>query len=188
MRTLLAGLAGGAILFVWGAVSHMATPLGNMGFGTIAEAAEPALLTAMKSAMTERRIYIVPGFDFENPTDAAKKAWMEKVEAGPVAWVAYYPGPGTMMDPMQLATEFVFNVLEGLILAFIVARLSPGAGYGTRVLVCFLAGIAAAVAIDGSYWNWYHFPTAFFLAQLVGTPVGSLLAGLAVAKIVRPAA
>jgi hypothetical protein len=35
-RTFLAALVGGIVVFVWGAVSHMALPLGEMGLARLA--------------------------------------------------------------------------------------------------------------------------------------------------------
>jgi hypothetical protein len=35
-------------------------------------------------------------------------------------------------------------------------------------------------------WNWYRFPTAFTLAQLVEHVVGFLLVGVAAALIMKP--
>ena len=35
------------------------------------------------------------------------------------------------------------------------------------------------------YWNWYGFPDAFFLAQMIDLVVGWTLAGVAMAAVFR---
>ena len=48
-------------------------------------------------------------------------------------------------------------------------------------------GLLAAIMTIVPYWNWYGFPTDFSLAQIIQHTVGWLLAGIALAAIVRPA-
>jgi hypothetical protein len=75
----------------------------------------------------------------------------------------------------------MLNLLESMIVAFVIARVT--AGYLTRVFLCALIGLSATLTVDGSYWNWYHFPTDYFVAQIAHNTIGALLAGLAIAKI-----
>jgi hypothetical protein len=61
------------VLFVWGAISHIALPLGEAGVRSMPASVEPAVLAAMKTAMNERAIYIFPGMDmFHSPSEAAR--------------------------------------------------------------------------------------------------------------------
>ena len=50
-RTIVAGVAGGVMLFVWGAVSHMALGLGDTGIKVMPR--EDAVLTAMRDTLHE---------------------------------------------------------------------------------------------------------------------------------------
>jgi hypothetical protein len=61
------------------------------------------------------------------------------------------------------------------------------ATYWRRVGLAALLGAFASFAISSIYWNWYRFPTAFFLAQGVDMVVGWSLAGAVVAKLIPPA-
>ncbi len=184
MRILLAGVVGGLIVFIWGAVSHMATPLGHMGFAAMPPEKEPEVVAAMKDAMRERRIYFIPGADMSaEMTTEAFEAHSKKIEAGPAAFIAWEPGSGAVLGPITLATEFGFNVLESLIAAFIVGSMSS---YFRRVVACTLIGLSATLTVEGSYWNWYHFPTDYFSAQLMHNTIGAFLAGLLIAKLARP--
>jgi hypothetical protein len=42
-----------------------------------------------------------------------------------------------------------------------------------------------ALDVDGSQWNWYGFPTAYFTAQLADHAIGWFLAGIVIAWICR---
>ena len=58
--------------------------------------------------------------------------------------------------------------------------------YGRRLALVAIFGLAAWLSIEVSYWNWYGFPANYALAQLIDQVGGFLVAGLLVAKIVRP--
>ena len=63
-------------LFVWGAISPMALPLGQAGLRSVPPNREETLLAAMRSAMSERAIYFFPGMDMSRQlTDEERKAW-----------------------------------------------------------------------------------------------------------------
>ena len=47
-------------------------------------------------------------------------------------------------------------------------------------------GLFGIVSLLVSYWIWYGFPVEYVCGELVTEVVGWLLAGLAIAKIVRP--
>ena len=54
---------------------------------------------------------------------------------------------------------------------------------GDSVLAVF-----ASVSLSLSYWNWYNFPAAFVLGELVTEVIGMFLAALFIAKVVPRAA
>jgi hypothetical protein len=160
----------------------MATPLGHIGFAAMPEAKEPAVVAAMKDAMRERKIYFVPGADMSQDYTAEEFEQRAKlIEAGPSGFLVWEPGAGATLGPKTLGTELMLNLLESMIVAFVIARVT--AGYLTRVFLCALIGLSATLTVDGSYWNWYHFPTDYFVAQIAHNTIGALLAGLAIAKI-----
>ena len=93
-KAILGGLLGGLALFVWGMVSHMALPLGEAGVRSMPASAEPAVLAAMSSAMSEHALYIIPGMDMSHsPTEEEQKAWQAKYDAGPAGIVVFNPKP-----------------------------------------------------------------------------------------------
>ena len=53
MRVIIAGLLGGLVIFIWGAVSHMALPLGEMGMAQPAN--EDAVIAVMQGNAANAR-------------------------------------------------------------------------------------------------------------------------------------
>src|SRR5262249_4515340 len=49
MRILLAGIAGGIVMFIWTSIAHMALPLGEAGINEIPN--ESTVLSAMQSSI-----------------------------------------------------------------------------------------------------------------------------------------
>lgn len=186
-KVILGGVLGGLVLFFWGAVSHMATPLGAIGVRSIPPAQEAGILDAMRGAMNERAIYFFPGLDPSRVmAPEEQQAYAAKYRAGPAGIVIYNPRPGG--DPLsarQLLTELGSNVLAALVAALVLVFLAGPSSYGQRVFLVASFGLVAGLEVDVSYWNWYGSPTNYVLAQLVDHTTGWLLAGLVVARVCR---
>ena len=55
-----------------------------------------------------------------------------------------------------------------------------------RAFAVALFGLFGVVSLLVSYWIWYGFPAQFVCGETITEVVGWFLAGLAIAKIVRP--
>jgi hypothetical protein len=97
-----------------------------------------------------------------------------------------YPTGRDVSLGKRLPIELGTNVVCALLAAVLVSQLRPG--FIVRVTCVTLMGLLAAIMTIVPYWNWYGFPTDFSLAQITQHTVGWLLAGIALAAIVRPAA
>ena len=97
--------------------------------------------------------------------------------------LVYHPQGETPLSAKQLVTELASNILAALVAAFMLTLVVGS--YGKRVLFVALLGLIAWLSINVSDWNWYRFPTSFVLGEGIDQIVGWLLAGLAMAKIVR---
>jgi hypothetical protein len=188
MRLILGALLGGFVLFMWGFVSHMMLPLGEMGM-KFGPGDDSIMVTAMQERFTQGEgVYLVPSFDKADHGDQAKmSAWAAKAKAGPYAVIMYTPqgvrgNPDTMMP--QLPIEFATNVFCALLVSILIAGI--GGGYLKRVGMITVMGVFAGVAVLVPYWNWYYFPTEFVIGGLISHGVGWLLAGLAIAAVVKP--
>src|SRR5687767_5950222 len=110
LRILLAGLLGGAVIFVMGAVNHMAFQLGDRAVQNV-----PSEET-MKSAITEQKmehgIYRFPVLEEEMLKDEeGQRALNERYKAGPNGMLILGRTGEDMMTGRELGLEFGSNVL-----------------------------------------------------------------------------
>lgn len=183
-RIALAAVVGGLLMFVWGAVSHMLTPLGGAGFKAMPPDGEPAVVEALRANVPDDGLYMFPGMDqLESGDKQAQEEWMRRYAAGPSGILVYHPHGGRTMNAQLLGTELLTNILAVALAAWAAAHART---YGRRLALVTAFGLAAWLSIEASYWNWYGFPTTYVLAQLIDQVTGFFVAGLAVAKIVRP--
>jgi len=166
-------------MFMWGAISHMALPLGEMGVKTLP--GEQMIMPALKFSIQERGFYFFPGMDKNDKSEAAQKAWEEKYKAGPRGVLIFDPAGGEMMSMSQLGTELGSNILASLLLALVLAQVQGGTRL--RTMLGAALGLFAWASIDVSYWNWYRFPGEFTVAQMIDQGAGGLLTGLAIALV-----
>ena len=179
MRIVIAGLLGGVVFFIWGAVAHMMLPLGEMGVKQ--PTSEDAVIAGVRDNLPGEGVYMVPGLTSTQMQDeAAVAAYSQKAKTNPYAFIVYQPQGKDGMDMgMNLATQFVSGTLASLALAFVLAL---GAfGFGKRVFISGLMGLSAWLAISVPYANWYRFPMDFTVANLIEQVLGWVLAGLAIA-------
>jgi hypothetical protein len=182
-KIILAGILSGIVVFIWGAISHMLLPIGSMGIKTIPNN-EDAVLGAMKSNIQQPGLYLMPGYDMSRrPTDAEMTALLLKSEAGPTAFLVYHPTGVKMLSWSQLIGETLFNILCGMIAAYIVSM--TAASLITRAIMVMLMGFFGWLSISASYWNWYRFPGAFIIGEGLDQVIGWLLGGLLIAWILQ---
>lgn len=181
MRILIAGLIGGIVMFIWGAVAHMALPIGEMGMHTAIEQ-DAALIALQGAASSGEGVYMLPGIAPEQWRDkAAMTAFQQKYGSSPYALVVYQPGGNPALASMtpNLVKQFASDTLAAFVVAWVLAL---GAfGFGKRVAIAGALGLFAWLAVNVPYWNWYMFPATFTAAALVEQVIGWLLAGAAMA-------
>jgi hypothetical protein len=182
MRIIVAAIVGGLVVFIWGALAHMATPLGAMGISVLPDSArELEKFTAVPAS----GMYFFPGMDMKRkPTPEEQKAWEAKIVAGPSGLLIINKGPGEAMSPRQLGGELATNIIAALVAAILVSMMIGS--WLKRAFAVALLGVFGVVSVLLSYWLWYGFPGAFVIGQTVTEVVGWFLAGLVIAKIVKP--
>ncbi len=178
-KTILAGLVGGVVLFLWGGLAHMALPLGEVGFSSAPN--EDAVLDAMRANIHQSGLYFLPWNAPDKRDEASTKAWEEKAKRGPVALIVYQTSSEGEMTGAQLGTEFGSNVLVGILAAMVLANI--GGSMMARAGMAGLMGLMSSLDIYFSYWNWYKFPADYTLAQMGIQVVGFVLMGAAIAAI-----
>jgi hypothetical protein len=180
MRIIIAAIVGGIIVFVWSAVAHIVTPLGTMGIQSMPDAAVPGMNAVPASGM-----YFFPGMDMSHrPTAEEQKAFNQKVKAGPSGLLIIKKSNGATMDGSTLGSQFAATVVAALIAAILVSFMIGA--WLKRAFAVALFAVFAVVSLLVSYWIWYGFPADYVCGELITQVVGWFLAGLAIAKIVRP--
>ncbi len=178
MRILLAGLAAGIAMFVWSSIAHLATPLGTMGISTLPD--ESVTVGNLASAIGDKGgLFLFPTPTGNSPSSSTATA--------PGGFLVFNPKSPTAMQPKNLVVEFLTELAEGLIAAWLLAQTAL-AGYLARVGFVAMVGLAAAITTNLPYWNWYTFPTAYTLGYGFTEFAGYVAAGLVLAAILRPKA
>lgn len=178
-RIIIAAILGCAVLFIWGGLSHLVIFIGT-GFKPLPN--EDKVIETLKKSIPEQGLYFFPGKDFRHNTAEQELIWNKKFQFGPTGLLIYKPVGGNPFSPDKLVLQLISNLLSACIIAFITSLLL--ANYWKKVFVITLLGSLSSVAVSMIYWNWYEFPTSFFIAQFMDTTVGFFLAGLVIAKIV----
>lgn len=181
MRVLIAGLIGGFVLFVWGAVAHMFLPIGEMGMRTATN--QDAAIAAVGAAATPGAgVYMLPGMSPEEwSNETTRTAFVERYGNSPYAFVVYQPGgnPATVDMVPNLVKQFVSDTVVALLVAWLMS-LAPFA-FGRRVLIGGVVGLVAWLAVGVPYWNWYMFPADFTIGTLLDVSLGVLIASVPMA-------
>jgi len=185
-KVLLSGILGGIVLFFFGFVWHDLLPFGLIGIKDIPH--EDAVITAMKTNVPEAGMYMIPGLNIPaNATSAQRKeaqaAAMKKATTGPAGFLIYQP-IGKDMDMGMLMTECGTNILQALLVAFLLAQTGLQR-FGSRLGFAFVIGVLAAITTNISYWNWYGFPGAYTLNAITFLVLGYFLVGLIAAFFVK---
>jgi hypothetical protein len=188
-RILLAGVLGAIAMFIWTAIAHMVTPLGEAGIGEIPN--DEALLAAMQSSVGAKSgLYMFPGMGLgpdasHAQRSGAMKEYEAKLEKNPSGLLMYHPaGSRPMAMPKNLTIEFITELIQALLVVALLAQTSI-VTFGGRVGFVTVAGILAAITTNISYWNWWGFPMAYIAPYMFIRIVGFFLIGLVAAFIFR---
>ena len=149
--TLTAAIA----LFAWQMLSN--TLLG-WHEATLSTFAEPDIVVAAMNA-------------------SAPESGMYYHERGIVAAVSMVPGvtdKSALMSGM-LVRQIALNLVACFLLALVVARRRPGPLQAA--LLCGGVALAAGVVLELSNWNWYGFPLAYSLVNVLDAAINVALAG-----------
>jgi hypothetical protein len=188
MKILFAGILGGMAMFLWTSSAHMALPLGEAGIGEIPN--ESAVLSTMQSSIGDQTgLYIFPGLGVEKNAsrqekNEAMKHMNEKIAANPSGILVYHAPGRPFAFGKALGIEFATELLEAILLVFLLAQTRIGSFAG-RVGFVLVAGILAAIATNISYWNWYGFPSVYVGSYMLIQIVGFFVVGIVAALVLR---
>ena len=172
-RVLVAGVLAGLAMFVWEALAHTFTPLGDMGLSALPnEAAVRAALAAQLG--TADGLYFFPYAQMgQDPS------------AGPSGLLLYHPAFTFGWETM--GWQALVELAMGLALAQVIA-LAGAASFGRRMAIAILVGVSAAIAVSPSYTIWFGFPSDYTMAQMIVAFGDYVVGGLVIAALLRPPA
>jgi len=187
-KILGAGMVGGLVVFLWGFLAHVVLPLGEMGLRSMP--VNSPLLESMKGNLSVDGLYFFPGKEVgRRQTEAEDAVWATKYRMGPTGLLLYHPTGSEPMSTKQLALELATDIAGALLLAYLLVAIAGTTGAEVRLAkqlrIAAVGGIFAWISISVPHWNWYGFPPAFILAELVDQVVGWTLAGLVMALLWR---
>ena len=177
-RTFIAALLGSGALFLWGGLSHSVLLIGT-GFTPLPQ--EEVAINALSSSIKEKGLYFFPGKDFRHSTPEQEASWLEKFRTGPTGMIIYRPVGGEPFSSSKLLIQLLASFVTALIISYVASLMAVS--YWDRVVAITLLGLMACSTVSVIYWNWYEFPTSFFVAQIVDQVVGCFLAGLLIARV-----
>jgi hypothetical protein len=187
-KILGAGLVGGLVVFLWGFVSHMLLPVGEMGFSQMP--VNSPLLDAMKQQLPAEGLYAFPGQEVgRKQTEAEDAVWAGRYKQGPTGLLLYHPTGADPISPKRLAIQLATDIFGAALLAYLLVAIAGSTGAQVPLAkflrISAVAGLFSWASIEIAYWNWYGFPCAFVLAELIDQLVGWTLAGLVMALLWR---
>jgi hypothetical protein len=186
-------LLAAVVLMVWGAVFWMVLPFHHFVLKPLPGG--DAVVKAMKENIPETGVYLYPWCDgtcdgtaSESQRAAVEERLMKQHREGPLVKVVYHKEG---LDPMQPATfvnGFLHHFLSALLAGGLLTLALPSLkSYGSRVAFVFLLGVFAAVAVNLTEAIWLHQPWAYTLFYVSMYVSNWLLAGLAMALVIKPA-
>ncbi len=182
-RTLIAGLLGGIVMFIWTSLAHTALPLGQMGVKEIPN--DAAVIASMQGALGDNDgLYIFPGSGngVKSEDAASRKVMMDRTAKEASGLLVYHPpGRDSAMGP-YIGKELALELVQTLILAWLISGLAV-AGFAGRTLAAVAVGVVVAIGTNGSNMIWYGFPASFTHAAILIQVVGYALAGAVIAAV-----
>jgi hypothetical protein len=186
-KVILAGIAGGAALFVWGVVAWMLLPIHRTSMRTLPD--EQRVVDALVGSGTSRGLYVVPAYPQASAGGAvdtgAEEEWQRKASQGPLAVVVFEPAGH---PPSRLFRRMI----EGLLVCVVAAMFSAWAlsrvrvgTYAGRAAFALGFGLVAWMLGPATEWIWLHYPTDYVLAALVDDLCGWAIVGAVQAGIVK---
>jgi hypothetical protein len=170
IRVLAASVAGGAVLFFWGFLTHVVIDWYAPAWRGFSD--EAAMIEAIEAHAPAGGLYYLPFRPDPNRLP------------GTEAMVVVRAAGERPAMAMQMATGFAINVVSvGLVLLL----LAPGAGasFGRRIGHFALAGLVIGFVGHAYYWNWFGFPGVYFGLSVADAMIAWTLAGLVAVPLAR---
>ncbi|NNF05693.1 MAG: hypothetical protein HKN21_02925 [Candidatus Eisenbacteria bacterium] len=178
MKLVLGAILSGVVLMIWGFI-FWATPISAPAYQHTpnAEVLGEALLTHLPADGT----YIFPDMQ-----GLEESEFIKRHEAGPLATIHFRSAGVTAMEPMVFVKGFLHYVVTALVLGILLTLVGVGGRtYGSKVMIIFVAGLAAMIWSGLTETIWFYHPMPYHMAQIVYGLVSWLLMGLVLGAFIK---
>ena len=182
MKILKGGILGGAIVFVWSAISWMALPWHEIGFERFTD--EELVAKTLKETSPIEGIYLIPFVDHFSDTDLMKKAAEEKMRTGPTGFMMIHPHGVRMNMAKPMVISFLFQVMAALLVTYLLLKAKLETMLGRITFVVSIATVAGILG-HAPNWIWWGYPTFYTVVQIADLIIAWLLAGIALSRFLR---
>jgi hypothetical protein len=186
VRVLIAGVVGGILVFIMGAVEHAALGLQSRTMLRVPD--EQTFIEHLKSRNLKPGLYDFPAMPANVKEKDQAKLYDEinaRYKAGPAGLLLIAPTGEDMMGAKTLGLEWASNTIAAMLVAWIVSLMGADTGFLRRWLSVVAIGVVGWLSLTASYGIWYRFPHAFCHDELYCVLLEWVVAGLAIAAIVR---
>jgi hypothetical protein len=186
-KVLFAGILGGIVLFVWSFAAWVVLPLHTNTIKPVPN--EDAFTNVLRTQIPTKSVYIFPYNPGMGGTPEAQSAWAQKMERGPSGMLIINPAGTSPVMAGQMVVGMILNIFAALVVAWLLSRsTAANSSYFSRVAFCGMFGIFATFFDYLVMWNWMGFPTDFTSAMIVDALISWLLAGMVIARFIKPPA
>lgn len=184
LKLLLGALVGTVVLMIWGTVYWTGMAFNGRTLTDLPNGEQIAATLKQSGARSGTYLWPAP----PTSSDPANRlAFKDKHLAGPLMMVSYRADGVDPMSAGVMGMGIVHYFISALLVALLMRLAMPGLrSYIRRAGFVALAGIFAGFMADLSGPIWFHVPADFPLLNFVYHVVAWVLAGLAMAAIIKP--
>ena len=188
IRLVLGALVSAVVLFAWGALFWVVSPL---RFGVLRPLPRAeAVVSLLEQNLPHSGVYLSPFPDEERFTadpKEAKEEFLKRQRQGPLVQISYRKEGVDPTNPATLALGFGHLFVSALLIGGLLMLALPAlTTYLARMLFVFLAGVFAAVTVSLSPPVWFHQPWDLPLFNALYHASGWFVASFVLAAILRP--
>lgn len=180
-RIILGGLLGGVAMWIIGFI-FWGTPLSMLATSNAGDSASVAVQAALKQYLgpTGTGAYTIPW----PGTPLGTQAFGE----GPIALVLFNTNGYAVTDTGALVGGLILGIICALLLAFAMARLTGGMGFGQRLRMVAVVAVAFTAYSQLGQPVFNHAPWGYFVYLWISEVASWLAAGAVIAWLLpRPA-